>query len=507
MAGCSQRPRCHKTKSRRCIKPNPWLSYLTHHGGKGLSRIELMSGYKKWKHVTFRRFTSSSKAHVARRQDKLCDMFAPGSKPGKQRNIASRALPRARQPQTQARSSPAANKLLLTRERERKDRQARLAVREKERAAKGRELAAERRRRASMERKKAASDSRRSKERKALAKLREAAKARNEGRLRRRVDRERRASANKAKKTGNQNATRDGRDVELLRQKFCKVFRSSAASKLKAISDTATPLLDSINRYGETMFKGKYSALSAYHIDVPDNGTCMWAAIAGGLFGSSAQWKSISFNGETLCDKMVLLYKEFSEQVKRHGTDYKFIKWIFMRQLHAMSEVDRRVALDMFNTDERAIAANAPKQLRSSGRHKGKTTKASVISKAELVDTANGTSVQAYKKLMEMYKTAISRAGYWGSEEELSGLRAALSPFVDIVVFEQRVRTIGRGDEESIDEETRVIMRAHRNPKCASVLFLSRDIDHYNLLTLRHKKEDFLVLQSQVPEYVYTLVY
>ena len=81
MAACSHRPRCHKTKSRRCIKPNPWMSYVSHHGGKGLSRVELMAGYRLWKRETFRRFTS--KKHVARRQSVLCDIFAPNSKPAR----------------------------------------------------------------------------------------------------------------------------------------------------------------------------------------------------------------------------------------------------------------------------------------------------------------------------------------------------------------------------------------------------------------------------------------
>lgn len=40
-----------------------------------------MYNYKIWKKETFKRMTSSSKAHVARRQQKLCDIFAPGVKP------------------------------------------------------------------------------------------------------------------------------------------------------------------------------------------------------------------------------------------------------------------------------------------------------------------------------------------------------------------------------------------------------------------------------------------
>lgn len=74
MAGCKQRPRCHKTKSRRCIKPNPWLTFLNLYSGEGKSRVWLTSKYKIWKKENFGRFSSSSKAHVARRQNKLCDM-------------------------------------------------------------------------------------------------------------------------------------------------------------------------------------------------------------------------------------------------------------------------------------------------------------------------------------------------------------------------------------------------------------------------------------------------
>ena len=61
------------------------------HRGQGKSREWLMYEYKNWKKENFKRMTSSSKAHVARRQEKLCDMFAPGAKPvtQKQKRLAT----------------------------------------------------------------------------------------------------------------------------------------------------------------------------------------------------------------------------------------------------------------------------------------------------------------------------------------------------------------------------------------------------------------------------------
>lgn len=80
MMACSQRPKCHKTKARKCIVPNPWISFITAHSGKGYSREYLSSEYKRWKRKTFRYCgMSSRKAHVEKRRALLCDIFAPNA--------------------------------------------------------------------------------------------------------------------------------------------------------------------------------------------------------------------------------------------------------------------------------------------------------------------------------------------------------------------------------------------------------------------------------------------
>lgn len=55
MAGSRQRTRSRNTKAKTCTKPNPWLAYLRQHSGKGLSRLQLVHGYRKLKQVPVRK--------------------------------------------------------------------------------------------------------------------------------------------------------------------------------------------------------------------------------------------------------------------------------------------------------------------------------------------------------------------------------------------------------------------------------------------------------------------
>ena len=51
-------------------------------------------------------------------------------------------------------------------------------------------------------------------------------------------------------------------------------------------------------------------------------------AIAGGLFASLEQWESITSKGETLSDRMALLYREFSANTRSCDSAYKLVERI-----------------------------------------------------------------------------------------------------------------------------------------------------------------------------------
>ena len=529
MAGCSQRPRCHKTKKRRCIKPNPWVSYLAQNGGKGLSRDEIMHGYKVWKSATFRRFTSSSKAHVARRQEKLCDLFAPNSRPAPRR-VSRVALPQRRRPKAAA---PTVNKQTNNRGKQDKAREKRRVEREKEQADERRKKAsAEKKRerdeaaarRASAEKKRerdkaaarrASAEKKRERD-KTAARLREVASGRNDARLARRAaankkkeqSAARRASAEKKrakaseerrrglKGKGKAKAKPDQREksatagqrkeMDALKELLCKdSFKSPVLELLSEPSRKKEPL------YGERNRTHPSSPLQAYRFDPPDDGTCMWASIAAGLLGSPGQLNMIKRDGESLCDRLMTWLQQHKSP--RRASDYvSFVKWIVLNQLRKMPLSDKEDLLNSYNLEDGE--------------------------KVDVADVGHGkkwaTKKEAYDKIEELYNKDVKKKGFWATEAEIQLLSEALYPLVGLAVFAPpeksplRLRSQERTVQQPATGNTVAGLTLQRgvysDPKPASLLLLrfTRG-DHYELLSLNKTKKDFLVLEGEVPNYLF----
>ena len=531
MAGCSQRPRCHKTKKRRCIKPNPWVSYLTQYGGTGLSRAELMHGYKAWKSATFRRFTSSSKAHVARRQEKLCDLFAPNSRPA-HRKVSRVALPPRGRPKAAA---PTVNH----REKQNKAREKRRAEREKEQAAANkkaqaaakqksparREAAEKRReqsaaRRASADRKKARDAT--------AARLRTVAKGRNDARLARReaADKKREQSAarraseerrkkaseerrrklkGKGKATPSQRGTSPTADqrkaVNDLRERFCKgSFRSPIVQRLSQTSRKAVQLRGKLQPKTFKPYPPAYNALRAYRLSPPADGTCMWMSIAAGLLGSPGQWKLVKRGGESLCDRLMTWFQQYQSEGRRRGFDFGFIKWIFLKYLREMPlPGEKKHLLDVYNTQDEG----------------GDGTEKVDVDDRERWPTEE----EAYDEITDLYAAEVMDFTYWGGPVEVRLLSKAFYPLVDFGVFILPNKHEIKGRHKHLDPksgkwglidgpkltEPRMQFSVRSRPKPASVLLLLNDnrSSHYELLSLYRRRKDFLVLEKDIPEYMF----
>ena len=543
MAGCSQRPRCHKTKKRRCILPNPWLSYLAHNGGKGLSRDEIMHGYKVWKSATFRRFTSSSKAHVARRQGKLCDIFAPKSRPAPRK--VSRAAPPRRQPKAAAPNQR--EKLKKAQEKRRVEREKEQAAAAKERArdeAAARRAAAKKKREqsaarerysapvtrraaasktrkqqaaASEERKKkreqsaasapvtrraaaskaAASEERKKKREQSAASApvtRRSKAAASEERKKKASDERRRTLKGKGKAKPTQRMKRptasQRNEVNALRERFCK---DSFKSPVLGMIDQPSSMPEKL--YGVLSSEIPRNPLKAYRLNTPKDHTCLWTSIAAGLLGSTGQWNMIKRDGESLCDRLMTLLQQYRSEAPRRAFDIRFLKWIALKQLRETPVINRKCILTSYNSQGSRVGEES--------NYKVKVRNQYEVSPTE----------KDYDKIEEHYTKELMKNRYWGGDAEMNLLSEALSPLVGLAVFAppensdptppMTRRSRKRKVEQPAPDIGLSLQRWVHPDKPASVLLLRYTGHfHYELLSLQDQKKNFLVLGGRVPHYM-----
>ena len=478
MATCVA-PACYKTRIKnrknksplpaRCVAPNPWVLYRSEMSGLGLTRREISAGYKQIKTAWLRENPGlTGTQQRLRRNAEMCAKIADWSR-------------RDRVPSAPVADMAASwsNQRVAIVARKAAEKKKKEAKKEKEREAK------ERSRMGKQDVNRAASPS-------SLKKKKEKER---EARERSRMGKE---DVNHASKNTTPNS--NTQMLAQLRQKYCKDFSSPGVRGLRGISKKRLTLRDGIDKNGKSVSGFSIDKFPAYSIESADDGTCMWASVAGGLFGSSGQWKFVQNGSKTLCDKMVSLYKKYSDKEPAPSFGYKFVKWIFLQQL--LKHPDLRMRLDMFNYDERELEkingpASPPRRKTRGGKGKGKAEEEKKTKVTQLVPDAPGQSdKQKYAKILKLYQDAVNSDNFWGGQEELEIINDALYPFVNIVVFETRQR------------KTRIITRARVSPvKYESVMFLLRtNGNHYSLLNIRKLKEDFLQGKGRgMPDFVYDL--
>ena len=501
MATCVA-PACYKTRIKnrkhksplppRCIAPNPWVLYRSEMSGLGLTRKAISAGYKQIKAAWLRENPGlTGTQQRLRRNAEMCAKIADWSRRDR---VPSAPVADLAASWSNQRVAILARKLAQKKKKDAKKERSLKRKRDVNKAASP----------ASLKKKK--EKEREAKERNLMRKQ-DVNKATSPASLKKKKEKEREArersrmgkqDINHASKSTKPNSKTQ--QLEQLRQKYCKDFSSSGVRGLGGLSEKRLTLHDAIDKNGKSVSGFSIDKFKAYSIQVAGNGTCMWASVAGGLFGSSGQWKRVKNGSETLCDKMVSLYQEYSNKEPAPSFGYKFVKWIFLRQL--VKHPDLRVRLEFFNIDERQLEkingpTLPPRRKTRGGKGKGKATEEKKNKVTQLVpDTPGQSDKQKYAKILKLYQDAVNSDDFWGGQEELEIINDALYPFVNIVTFETR------------QGKSRIITRARVKPvKYETVMFVLRTRgNHYSPLNVRKLKKDFLQAKGRgMPDFVYDL--
>ena len=203
----------------------------------------------------------------------------------------------------------------------------------------------------------------------------------------------------------------------------------------------------------------------------------------------------IKRNGESLCDRLMTLFQRYQSAGRRVGLDFGFMKWICLNQLREMPlSAEKKFLLNAYNTQEEGRRRKSVQKVKIDNRKKWPTEK------------------DAYDHIMKLYAKEVMKYTYWGGDSEIALLSQALHPLVELVVFvlpnEHEIKGKHRRGNKLIKgpklTQPRLYHHVHRDRKPASVLFLLHtDGNHYELLSLRRRRKDFLVLADDIPEYMF----
>lgn len=246
--------------------------------------------------------------------------------------------------------------------------------------------------------------------------------------------------------------------------------------------------------------------LELFEMKVAGDGDCMWNTLAAGLFGSKSQWPLITKTTEleeTLEDRFDELFRQYKQEKDLDDNadfDRHFLKWIIIHHLPLMDPY--HIWQFFFQREDSAERED----------------------KTEILKAIQGNT---YKR-WNAYKEVLVKQGFWGGFAEITVIKHALAPYVEISIIQDinqnnagqaavyttvadglshgkaysvDLRADGKGGfdrYEQVREDHDIL------PKYESVLFvLRRGDDHYNLLSPTTHRKDFLKRKGNIPEYLY----